>query len=796
MKNLAELYESFREQFPPERLRVLTLDEYTNLNRDDSFCYWLEKVTYELGSIWGGSSYKFGIYRRNVTDKEVSRPGYRTDGTYAWLRKYGNTAGEAFESVRQNLIRIQQAAETGQFEEVDAVDFGEMCKWKIAYLYANRQLIGIFSPEIIREIAGHKGLGEASQRPVSEVQRYLMSLKGDRDLFAYSQELWEFSQTLKRTWLYSPGQNAYLWDELYRSGEMAIGWGAVGDLRQYKNKGELKECFVAEYRGDPEANPQNNIKDLYDFCHTITPGDTVIVRRGLSRLLGYGYVTSDYEYDEQQEDFVHRRRVNWIKRGDWEYPVNQRKTLVKLNDPAYAKTILAMFHQPETTITTALELLKEKKQLLLEGAPGTGKTYATSEIAVRLCSPDFIPENRGQLMEEYIRLKNEGRILFTTFHQSLDYEEFVEGLKPVRDGGTLRYEPQGGLFKRICEQALLDAMQLSKESEAELEFDDLYDDLLEEFRAGRLATLQLKAGGSIELLRVTEHDNLYFRHAGSTKKYDISRERLRKLYREYDTPEKVRGIKNIDSEFRAVIGGCNSSGYWAALNHIASRKTKEEIADIDPKNLTGEERERLIRNLLAEPRKQTLLKPAAERPAYVLIVDEINRGNISKILGELITLLEADKRIGEPNGLTATLPYSRAEFGVPDNLYVIGTMNTADRSVGGIDYAIRRRFAFLPLISDRRKIEEYYPAEQLPEELKQEALGYYDEVRGLMEQACTIGFDDLMVGHSYFMARTSGQLKRKMRYEVRPLLLEYLNDGLLAVSRNSDEYNRIRSFGE
>ncbi len=155
---------------------------------------------------------------------------------------------------------------------------------------------------------------------------------------------------------------------------------------------------------------------------------------------------------------------------------------------------------------------------------------------------------------------------------------------------------------------------------------------------------------------------------------------------------------------------------------------------------------------------------------YVLIIDEINRANISKVLGELITLLEADKRIGETNEVKVKLPYSNDEFGVPSNLYIIGTMNTADRSVGYIDYAIRRRFAFITIKAD-------------PEIIKDEtALKYFEKVKGWMIKDNIIGDiepDDLMVGHSYFLAEDEEKLKNKMLYEVIPLLREYISDGIL-----------------
>ena len=169
----------------------------------------------------------------------------------------------------------------------------------------------------------------------------------------------------------------------------------------------------------------------------------------------------------------------------------------------------------------------------------------------------------------------------------------------------------------------------------------------------------------------------------------------------------------------------------------------------------------------------------------VLIIDEINRGNVAKIFGELITLLEVDKREGSEHPIQVTLPYSKELFSVPKNLYIIGTMNTTDRSTGTIDYALRRRFAFVTLKSDKSVIEKHY-TESTP---KSQALALFDNIEKFIEekQCGDLGIDDLMVGHSYFMSASKEELEDKMEYEVLPLIAEYINDGILNVSSKEKE---------
>lgn len=176
--------------------------------------------------------------------------------------------------------------------------------------------------------------------------------------------------------------------------------------------------------------------------------------------------------------------------------------------------------------------------------------------------------------------------------------------------------------------------------------------------------------------------------------------------------------------------------------------------------------------------------PKANKPV-VLIIDEINRGNVSKIFGELITLLEADKR----EQLSVELPYSKICFSVPSNLYIIGTMNTTDRSTGTLDYALRRRFAFITLKADETIINSYYDTND--QDLKTTSRKLFLNIRNFINSPehlnGEMSIDDLMVGHSFFMAKNKDELKDKIEYEVCPLINEYINDGLLKVSKKEKE---------
>lgn len=193
---------------------------------------------------------------------------------------------------------------------------------------------------------------------------------------------------------------------------------------------------------------------------------------------------------------------------------------------------------------------------------------------------------------------------------------------------------------------------------------------------------------------------------------------------------------------------------------------------------------------------------------YVLIIDEINRGNVAKIFGELITLLEADKRKfsdddlnikGNPSTihtLSIPLKYLKDEFGkpeylsVPSNLYIIGTMNTTDRSVGSIDYALRRRFTFVTIKADQKVIENYYSSNS---KLQRKALNLFNNVNKFIEdnKACEMDLEDLKPGHSYYLASDETELEERWNYEILPLLVEYYNDGLIDKSPKEIDYNTL-----
>lgn len=441
------------------------------------------------------------------------------------------------------------------------------------------------------------------------------------------------------------------------------------------------------------------------------------------------------KYQIDFEDWINYAQADWYELTNNEQFLYALETgICKVNLPEVRNNAIKYMakHEKMKKMNTILNILKNKKQIILQGAPGTGKTYKTAEIALGIIGklPSNL-EDRNDIMSAYKQAVKEGQIAFTTFHQSMDYEEFIEGLKPyTNDKEELSYKVEKGIFKEMCEKAKQRG-NIEKLNEA-----------IEKFKEVCLENtqLQLKTATNIPF-SVSFRNGRTFRVRSSRSKAEEGT----------DFPTNIEHIRKV---YMGETKGIYNHTYVKGI--LAYLKDTYKIEDYN-----GNENDK----------------------NYVLIIDEINRGNISKIFGELITLLEADKRIGEQNEILVRLAYSPdEEFGVPSNLYIIGTMNTADRSLGHIDYAVRRRFAFQTLQSDREAIVKYYNDDNI----RNKALALFDATKKLIEKYINeidFSVEDLMIGHSYFLAKNEEDLRLKLDFEIRPLLFEYVKDGILIVSK-------------
>ena len=733
-QKLYDLRDEFLRTWPLERVKGMAIEEYTNLNKKDSFCYWLEAITQDLGSIWGGSAFKFGIYKRKDTKREFEENAL-SDGEYAWLAKYGKTKDEAFDKVKSIIVDIIEKSKARDFKAIEPIDLGNATKWKIAHLYSDNHILNVFSKEKLKEIA--KRLGVEFDKKISfyDLQDLVLKQKSpEEDYFTFAENLWDLIDSNEtHYWLYSPGEQAVMWDEFYDEGIMALGWDELEDLENYTDRKSILEALIDNYGGGEDQ--RNNVSAIDDFCHgenKINIGDIVIVKKGTKTLLGYGRVTSDYYYDENREEFLHCREVKWFKKGEWNLDFTlPRKTLTDvttynsdIEGIKYAQYLLNIMNEntQDQENNLVIKLLKYKPQIILQGPPGTGKTREARRIAKALLG---LGENDSLEGNEQFKL--------IQFHPSYSYEDFVRGIvaKPNEEGDGIVYTAENKVLAEFAREAL------------EAPFEPIK---WEEFRN--------------YILKEKEKGDVFF-DKGKTIKFDFI-----KKYEDGDAIH-VQCLEDLEkNKWKAGENGLNL-----------------------PKNFTSENLEDNFIIFKENQKKKDgywsdivdyfidWAKKYKKKP-YVLIIDEINRANLSAVLGELIYALEYR---GEAVQSMYTIE-GENNLILPPNLYIIGTMNTADRSVGHIDYAIRRRFAFVNV---------------LPKDLTSELGDQFDsvlfaKVTDLFNTNLSPEFkkEDLQLGHSYFITKNT-PIDIRWEYEIKPILLEYIKDGILIGQDIEEKINSL-----
>lgn len=397
---------------------------------------------------------------------------------------------------------------------------------------------------------------------------------------------------------------------------------------------------------------------------------------------------------------------------------------------------------------------------ILFGPPGTGKTYNTINQSLSILMGS-VPNDRTEAKNVFDAYVTKGQIVFTTFHQSYGYEEFIEGIKPdmESDDGEVRYEVKDGVFKKLSITALYDAIKIPT-NKIVIGFEELYDALLDVIQGSLPFELYSLTGSVLQVRSASKKGNLYLYHKDSDVKHTIGKERLKVLYESIDSLDKLNGLKNIHSDITEIIGGCNATAYWAVLNKLLSIKANVKPEEVDSP-YTYEEKKKVV----VSGSHDFIFDQNTKN--YVIIIDEINRGNISKIFGELITLIEPSKRLGKDEAMAVKLPYSGDSFGVPSNVYIIGTMNTADRSIALMDTALRRRFEFIEMMPDYKtltgKVVDGIELKKLLEVINSRISYLYDR--------------DHQIGHAYFIGvTTKEELDSVFRNKIIPLLQEYFYD--------------------
>ena len=445
------------------------------------------------------------------------------------------------------------------------------------------------------------------------------------------------------------------------------------------------------------------------------------------------------------------------------------------------------------------ELWKKRKNIILQGAPGTGKTYRIPELVVRLCEPEFDANNatHKELMSVYDRLKEEKRVMFTTFHQSMDYEDWLEGLRPVLENDQVRYKIEPGIFKRLCTEA---ERPLSAKKDVNISDEAIVWKVSLSGTGDNPVRRDCMKNGYIRIGWDGYGENIT-----DETDWSIHNGEGKTILNAFINTMKVGDIVMSCYSSRTIdaIGIVTGEYEWHDnFEHYKRvRRVKwlvkginEDIVKLnDDKTMTLGTVYRL--NAITLDKVKSLLdKYEASKTLidnnkpYVIVIDEFNRGNVSKIFGELITLLEPDKRKGMRNAESVLLPYSKKEFYIPSNVFLVATMNTADRSLDTIDYAIRRRFAFITV--KPQEIDDDNFNSELFREVSSLFISNYDEyaesgfddtIKLLPAETLSEEYrpEDVWIGHSYFIMDGEYALQDRLLFEIIPLLEEYIRDGVL-----------------
>lgn len=676
--NLHDLYQLFNEAFPLDKLEEMTLEQYTNLNKSDSFCYWLESKTESLGSIWGGSSYKFGIFHRAGEPSDNS--SFLHDDTYSWYASLATNRDEAFARIKAAIIKIAQAARSGQYEVIDEVsEFGDVCKWKIAFLYSEEKLIPIYNREWLYDVAAVMGRGFDKKTPVSEIQRFLISRQGDKPIYDYYAELLNIHDEMVYYWLYAPGDGASQWQRCLDTSTMCLGWDEMGDLRQFGSQKEIKDSLREIYE-EPEKSFKNDSLALWSFLSEMKVGDVIFAKKGVGKILGRGVVTGEYLYDPDVSDYKHIRSVKWETVGEWnaDHPLVQ-KTLTditkypdfvkQLNQLTTGKTPSEEPHYWWLTAKPAIWSLAnmkvgEEQDYTLYNDNGNQRrifqNFLDARVGDIVIGYEATPKLQIVALAEISREQDGKTIMFRkteSLINPVDYAEF----KAAPELANMQFikNPNGSFFK------------LTKE-----EYDYLME-IIREVNPVQRKQKEVPAYSSADFLSkvfMSEQDYTRLKRLLLRKKNII-----------------LQGAPGVGKTFTAkrlayAMMGEQDDTRVESVQFHQNYSYEDFIMGYKP----SEDSFSLRHGIFYEFCRRASNDPT--RP-YFFLIDEINRGNLSKIFGELLQLIEADYR-----ETAIRLAYSKDElFAVPSNLYIIGMMNTADRSLAMIDYALRRRFSFFEM---------------------------------------------------------------------------------------------------
>lgn len=776
-------------RFPLEGWPDMPLERYAvgHERSEDAYGRWIEFVANHMGSMRGGSA------RKHIVYKHKNKPGWY----YYPADKYPDVDA-AWQAVRAGFVEAFEKAKAGRWEEIDGIEAlqgGPVMRLKSLYLYFPADVLPIYSRDHLRHFLSLLAKPEGSEHTydVVRLNRVLLAALRERpelksrttkelERFLYS---WADPRESRRVVKIAPGEGARLWRDCLDGGYICVGWDEIGSLEQFDTEEELQADFsraFAALHKNHQPTLRRKAKELWTL-RELEPGDIVIANKGTSHVLAVGEVVEPgYEFLEHRSEYKHVVHVKWNTDHAQDIPTQNRWGLVTVAPVAAAlyQQILAGKVEGEAPapvpvdriFTELADALDRKGQAILYGPPGTGKTYTARRFAVwwlRRHDGERDPAEPLVSKEAFARAEQElstVQVIRKVWWMVANPKEwswdrlFAEGRVAYRYGRLARNYPRvqrGDLVvgyqstpdKKIMALAkVTQGLHTTHAGEQRIELEPLA-------RLGDGLTYDELAADKI----LASAEPMRFRNQGTL--FALSDEEAEHL---------LSILAERDPQVREHADERSAVGPLTRLTFHASYSYEDFIEGFRPVDAGGGALslrledgvfKRICREAQANPKRR-----------YVVLIDEINRANVAKVFGELVTLLEIDKR-----GLAITLPQSKESFTIPANVYVLGTMNTADRSIKLLDAALRRRFAFIEMMPDSSQLAGARVGNLALDDFLDELNRRVAKREGREKQ----------IGHSFLLegeqpVSDAQELSRRFRHEVLPLLQEYCYDDYAALA--------------
>lgn len=573
-------------------------------------------------------------------------------------------------------------------------------------------------------------------------------------------------------WTYSPGVNASKWQLCIDKGIMCIGWDDLGDLSNYSSREEMQKAIKKYY--PTEGSAKNDTLAVWQFANEMKPGDIVYAKKGRNKIIGRGVVESEYMYDDTLDEFYHIRKVKWLNIGEW-----------KTDDMHAMKTLtnVTRYHDYVKYLEGLLQPTSERDYWWLNASPKVWKidTFDVGEIQEYTAYND--EGNKRQVFKYFLAVKPGDMVICYETHPT----KKVKAIGEITEG--LHEDDGFEIFNFV----------IRKKVDYQVPWSELIKhEIFKGSEPYRAAT------GSLYHLTKDEYDfivNLSSENNTNDSSQPSGPEAEFNSYSFENDPEKpfinkdgfYELVKQLQFNKNIILQGAPGVGKSFLARKIAYEMMQEEndahiamvqfhqsysyedfIQGIRP----TKDGFRVKNGLFYEFCKKAILHPQEK---FFFIIDEINRGNISKVFGELMLLIEADKR---DEKYAISLTYSEETddlFYVPENLFIIGCMNTADRSLAHIDYALRRRFSFIKLRPEfGQTFNDFLVQMGIPVTFANKVCEKLEKVNAIIE-ADPLLTEGKMIGHSYFCAYNSDQSPEEwwkdiMKYKVLPYIEEICFD--------------------